>query len=56
MVCTAIGKIFKIGRAGTRYLMIPAAVAGDSAFPFETGEEVVVRIEGRRLVVESIEE
>lgn len=56
MVCTAIGKIFKIGRAGTRYLMIPAAVAGDSAFPFEEGEEVVVRIEGRRLVVESIEE
>lgn len=33
-------------------IYIPAAVHRDSAFPFKIGEEVVVRIEKKRLVVE----
>ena len=34
------------------FVYIPASVAKDSAFPFKPGEEVIVRIEGNRLVIE----
>jgi len=33
-------------------IYIPAAVHRDSAFPFKIGEEVVIRIEKKRLLVE----
>ena len=51
------GKIVKLSSARTRYVTIPADVAGDDRFPFETGEEVTVRIEEdkRRVVVEKVE-
>ena len=44
-------------RARTRYVTIPADVAGDDRFPFETGEEVTVRIEEdkHRVVIEKSE-
>ena len=38
------GKIIPVGKAGTRYISIPAKVARDSAFPFDDGEEVNVKI------------
>lgn len=52
------GKVIQLSeRARTRYVTIPADVAGDDRFPFETGEEVTVRIEEdkRRIVVEKSE-
>jgi hypothetical protein len=39
-------------RSSTGLLYIPAYVVKDSSFPFTADEEVVVRIEGSRLVVE----
>ncbi|WP_214084026.1 hypothetical protein [Methanoculleus sp.] len=52
------GKVIQLSeRARTRYVTIPADVAGDDRFPFETGEEVTVRIEEdkHRVVVEKVE-
>ena len=37
---------------GRIVLYIPADVHKDSAFPFEIGEQVKVKIDGKRLVVE----
>ncbi len=37
------------------FVYIPTSVAKDSAFPFKPGEEVIVRIDGKRLVIEKIE-
>ncbi|AEA47515.1 hypothetical protein Arcve_1513 [Archaeoglobus veneficus SNP6] len=34
------------------FIYIPTNVAKDSAFPFKPGEEVVIRIDGDRLVIE----
>jgi hypothetical protein len=39
-------------RSRTGILYIPADVVKDSLFPFSADEEVVVRIDGKRLVVE----
>jgi len=39
-------------RSKTGILYIPADVVKDSLFPFSPDEEVTVRIEGQRLVVE----
>ena len=51
------GKIVKLSSARTRFVSIPADVAGDDRFPFETGEEVMVRIEEdkHRVVIEKSE-
>ncbi len=52
------GKIIQLSdRARTRYVTIPADVAGDDRFPFETGEEVAVKIEEdmHRVVIEKSE-
>jgi len=43
-----------VGAARTRYISVPAAVAGDSAYPFEDGEQVIVTIEGRGLSVRKL--
>ena len=41
------------GKLYDRYFVyIPTYVAKDEAFPFESGEEVLVRIEGERLIIE----
>lgn len=39
------------GKTGILY--IPADIVKDSSFPFEANEKVLVRIEGRKLIVES---
>jgi len=39
-------------RSKTGIIYIPADIVKDSKFPFSPDEEVVVRIDGRRLVVE----
>ena len=39
-------------RSKTGILYIPADVVKDSLFPFGPDEQVIVRIDGRRLVVE----
>ncbi len=39
-------------RSKTGILYIPADIVKDSSFPFNPDQEVVVRIDGRRLVVE----
>lgn len=39
-------------RSRTGVLYIPADVVKDSLFPFLANEEVLVRIDGKRLVVE----
>lgn len=36
------------------FIYIPISVAKDSAFPFKPGDEVEVRIEGKRLVIEKV--
>jgi hypothetical protein len=52
-----IGKITKQSSARTRFLSIPAQVAADDRFPFETGEQVRITIEpeNKRLIVEKVE-
>jgi hypothetical protein len=39
-------------RSKTGILYIPADVVKDSSFPFNPDEEVTVRIDGKRLVIE----
>jgi hypothetical protein len=39
-------------RSKTGILYIPADVVKDSSFPFSPDQEVVVRIDGRKLIVE----
>ena len=54
MVSEGIGKIVKIGSAKTRYVTIPSNVATDTIFPFSDSEDVRVRIETDKLIVEKI--
>jgi len=37
---------------GTGTLYIPAGVVNDSSFPFSVNDRVIVRIRGKRLIVE----
>jgi hypothetical protein len=39
---------------GRIVVYIPAKVRSDSAFPFEIGEKVNIRIDGKKLIVEKI--
>jgi hypothetical protein len=41
--------------AGTALIVVPAAVAQDTAFPFKPRDKVWVRIEQGRLIVEKAE-
>ena len=43
-------KIFRHGKANTKYASIPSKVATDSSFPFKNGERVIVEIVGDTLV------
>jgi hypothetical protein len=36
------------------FVYIPTEVARDGTFPFKEGEEVIIRIDGRRLVIEKL--
>lgn len=50
------GRVFSSGDANTLFISIPSDVAVDSAFPFEEGQEVKIRITDDTLVIERIEE
>jgi hypothetical protein len=39
-------------RSKTGVLYIPADVVKDSSFPFDPNQKVIVRIDGKRLIVE----
>ena len=55
MVLRGIARIIlgtRSDRSRTGVLYIPADIVKDSLFPFMANEEVVVRIDGERLVVE----
>ena len=41
-------------RSKTGILYIPADVVKDSSFPFNPDQEVMIRIDGKRLVVEGV--
>jgi len=55
MTVDATSNLFSDGAANTCYLTIPAAMAMNSEFPFEDDQEVLLRIDGERLVVESLD-
>lgn len=42
-------------RSKTGILYIPADVVKDSSFPFQPDQEVVIRIDGNRLVIEEMQ-
>jgi hypothetical protein len=51
MSLEATGTLYEFTK-GKLVLYIPADVRKDSAFPFDVGEKVKVRIDGKKLVVE----
>jgi len=51
-----VGRVVKMGRANTRYVVIPADIAKDSKFPFKDGEQVRIAIDGNRLIIEKLDE
>ncbi|MDY0237087.1 MAG: hypothetical protein RBR71_13760 [Gudongella sp.] len=55
MVSEGIGRIFPVGGGNTRYVSVPSLVATDERFPFEDNENVRVRIEGSRVVIEKVD-
>ncbi|MEM3731123.1 MAG: hypothetical protein QW667_06570 [Candidatus Bathyarchaeia archaeon] len=47
------GKVVDRGKKYRKiFLYIPKEVATDTSFPFKIGEDVTVRIEGKKLVIE----
>jgi len=50
------GKIYRSGKAFTMFISVPADVVKDGAFPFnrEKGEYVLVRTDGKRLLIEKV--
>ena len=42
-------------RSKTGVLYIPADIVKDSSFPFSPDQEVIVRIDGKRLVIQGVE-
>jgi len=45
----------KIYKSGSRHsIYVPSGVINDSAFPFAIGEELTIRIENDRIIVEKI--
>ena len=41
-------------RSKTGILYIPADVVKDSSFPFDPDQEVMIRIDGKRLIIEGV--
>jgi len=58
MVLEAEAKIFQSSKARTQYVMIPAAIVGDSQYPFRSGERVRIVVDPYRkmMIITSIEE
>lgn len=57
MVKSAKGRVVDRGTAkySKIFVYVPRLVSADSTFPFQTGEEVTVTIEGERLIIEKRE-
>lgn len=55
MVKEGIGRVVPIGGGNTRYISVPSMVATDARFPFKDQENVKVRIEDGRVIVEKVE-
>lgn len=55
MVKEGIGRIVPIGAGNTRYISVPSKVATDDRFPFNDQEDVRIRIDEERLIVEKVE-
>jgi hypothetical protein len=53
MVNQAKVKIY--GVKSRHSINLPSDFVRDSTFPFETGEELIAKIEGKRIVIEGIE-
>ena len=49
MVNEAKVKIYKVGSRHT--VNLPSSLVTDSAFPFKPNEELVARIEGKKLII-----
>ena len=47
-----VGKISYASRSKTGVLFIPSQIVNDSAFPFDIGQKVTIRIENDKLIVE----
>jgi len=53
MVGEGKGKVVDRGKKYRKiFIYIPKEVAMDTAFPFKIGEDVTVRIEGKKLIIE----
>jgi CxxC motif-containing protein len=55
---TGVGKGKVVDRGGKyskTFIYIPKEVASDTSFPFKKGEDVTVRIEGKKLIIEKLE-
>ena len=48
-------RIIKVKGQTTALLTIPADLVKDSQFPFRVPEDVIVRIDGKRLIVEKVQ-
>jgi len=48
MTKKGFGRVVAVGDARTRYITVPAAVAGDSLFPFSDNEQVLITIDENR--------
>ena len=51
MVAEARSRIY-VNKQGKAYIFIPKKLREDSAFPFHPGQEVIVKIQGDRLIIE----
>lgn len=51
MVGKAKGKLDRIGKSRTMRLTIPAELASDTSFPFEEGDVLMIKIDGKELRV-----
>ena len=50
------GKIVDRGKKYRKiFIYIPKEVSSDTSFPFKVGEDVTVKIEGKRLIIEKRE-
>jgi hypothetical protein len=53
MTDTGKGKVVDRGKKYSKiFIYIPQKVAQDTRFPFKKGEDVTVRIEGEKLIIE----
>jgi len=50
MVNQATSRIYRSN--GRHYLYLPSDLVGDDRFPFTVGQELFVRIDGEKLVIE----